>query len=598
MDGAQDGARAGAGGGAGKPPGGVAKSGERAIRLPSEGGKDGAYALRGFRERYVVTRWVLLRLLGLISLVTLISSGLEMLPLVGDGGLTPARVLLERAQELASRKGLLEGIRVFPSLYWLLPSDIGLQILVVGGVVASVMLVVGAYPGPALLALWATWLSICTAGGVFFATEWDSLLLEVLLVSLFWAPWQKRPGLQSARPPSRNGRLLLKYLVLKIFFLSALSRLLSNEPHWEALTALSLHFTTQHLPASPAWFVQQWSEGVKSGMTAIVYAIGLLFPWLMWLGRPLRMAAFWGFAITMALFAITGNYGFFPLLTVSLCVVLLDDEALLSLCPQGLRQRILDQIQRELAPGAPVPKIPRMVAVLGHWMGTLLLAVVVVAGAADAWTRATAHPAPGPLRMVVRWIEASRSVNAYHFLHDIREHQRVVAIEVSVDGKSFQHWPFPAVPGTLEQAPPFIPLIVPRMGLAAALASDQQGCGNVRWFQPLLRGLAAGDANAIRVMGPNPLPDVTPRHIRSVVYDYTFTTSREAGAWWERRRVGSFCGVMRVGAEEPFRDDERPVGETTQTPQPPKKSQPAGKKQRASAPERAGTREGSTGFER
>lgn len=585
------------------PAQGQAGAGERQIRLPTAGEKDGAFALRGFRERYVVTRWIYLRMLGLLLVVTFVSSALQLGPLVGDSGLAPASTLLQQAHDVASRKGALEGIRVFPSLLWILPGDLGLSILSWAGAGAAGLMVAGFYPGPALLFAWVAYLSLCVAGGVFFDTAWDGLLLETLLLSLFWAPWQKNPGFQATRPPSRDGRLLLKYLILKVFFLSALSRLLSSEPHWENLSALELYTVTQYLPTSGAWLVNALPSSVKVALTAVIYGIELLFPWLMWLGRPLRMAAFWGFSGLMAFLAFTGNHGFFPVLLFTLGLVLLDDEALLGLMPSALRSWVVARVEAELSPGARVPRVPMIVARVGEYLAFCVIAMVVLAGASDAWTRATAKPPPGPLRDVVRWIEASRSINAYHFMDEIREKQRVVVIEASVDGKTFHEWPIAWIPGQTTARPGFLPWIVPRLALEVAEAADRGSCGSARWYLPLVRGLAAGDAQAVGLMGPNPFPDATPTVVRSYLYDYSFANG-EGGEWWTRARGVRFCGPVqaRKGSASGARGDvllEDAATPEASSPPPaqesPRSEQPgARKKKRASS----GSREGATGFER
>src|SRR5881409_316644 len=59
-----------------------------------------------------------------------------------------------------------------------------------------------------------------------------------------------------------------------------------------------------------------------------MFGIVIGLPWLIWLGRRARQVACAGFVFLMILISLTGNYCFFNLMTVAMCLLQLDDRAL------------------------------------------------------------------------------------------------------------------------------------------------------------------------------------------------------------------------------------------------------------------------------
>src|SRR5438094_5836771 len=79
------------------------------------------------RPTYWLTRFVLLRLLGVVYFVAFLSLAQQVLPLIGHEGLLPADLFLDRlATQMGGRRG---GFVALPSLFWLGASD---RVLFVG----------------------------------------------------------------------------------------------------------------------------------------------------------------------------------------------------------------------------------------------------------------------------------------------------------------------------------------------------------------------------------------------------------------------------------------------------------------------------------
>ena len=81
------------------------------------------------RPTYVLSRWLFLRLLGVVYLIAFASLAVQIRGLVGEHGLFPVGEYLERARETYG-----EGAwRLLPTLLWLDSTDRGLLLASVGG---------------------------------------------------------------------------------------------------------------------------------------------------------------------------------------------------------------------------------------------------------------------------------------------------------------------------------------------------------------------------------------------------------------------------------------------------------------------------------
>ena len=147
---------------------------------------------------YLLTRWVYLRLLGIVFLVAFVSFGMQARGLVGADGILPAGRLLER---VSAGLGPQRFWRL-PTLSWLSPQDGAVDLLWVSGTALSVLLIFDAAPGPIVAILWALYLSIASISGVFLQFQWDILLLETAFLSIFFAPWKIHPGIHRDTQPS------------------------------------------------------------------------------------------------------------------------------------------------------------------------------------------------------------------------------------------------------------------------------------------------------------------------------------------------------------------------------------------------------------
>src|SRR2546425_5462471 len=280
------------------------------------------------RPTYLLSRWLFLRLLGVIYFIAFVSLALQITGLVGEHGILPARTFLERAHALYGGAAY----RLFPTLCWLVGGGDGmLRALCWGGAVLALLVVAGVAQAPALALLWLLYLSTSVVGQTFLWFQWDALLLEAGLLAVFYAPTDLVPSRRRERAPSEPMRWLVLWLLFRLMFLSGITKLASGDPTWRTLTALDYHFWTQPLPPWTAWYAQQLPPWMHRAMTLGMFVIELGAPWLSFAPprfARLRLTAFLLLVLGQLGIAVTGNYGFFNLLSLTLCVPLLDDAVL------------------------------------------------------------------------------------------------------------------------------------------------------------------------------------------------------------------------------------------------------------------------------
>jgi lipase maturation factor 1 len=473
-----------------------------------------------------LTRWLFLRLLGVVYLIAFVSLAVQLSGLVGTRGLLPADAFLDWARSVYGTRAY----RLVPTLFWLGAGDTALRVGAWVGAGLAGLIVAGVAPRAALAGAWVLYLSPSAVGQDFLSFQWDALLLETGLLAVLWAPPGWRPSRQEP-PPSPVVRWLLVFLLFKLMFLSGATKLLSGDPTWRHLTALDYHFETQPLPTWPGWYAHQLPSGVHRAQTVVMFAIELGAPWLLCAPARLRALRYAGVAALVLMqlgIALTGNYGFFNLLAIVLCVPALDDGVLGSLLPVRLS--------------------PLDVAASRHVLTLGLSAVFGFLSALSGWAE-LAYTLPGGrgAALLPRWSGAVlagaaplRSFNGYGLFRVMTTERPELVVEGSRDGTHWQAYDFRHKPGPVQRRPGFVEPYHPRLDWQMWFAALDP-LGNLPLLQALSQRLRDGTPDVLHLLGRNPFPDAPPRFIRFALYDYRFTTRSErarTGAWWARELRG------------------------------------------------------------
>jgi hypothetical protein len=443
-------------------------------------------------------RSIFLRGLAIIYLIAFASLLPQIDGLIGSNGIAPAHEFLDSVHsDYGSR-----AYSLLPTLAWFDSSDTFLRVMVCTGILLSLVLLVGVAPLFSAAALFILYLSISTAGQLFFSFQWDALLLETGFAAMVVAPIGLRPSLKA--PPSRGALWVFRLLLFRLMFESGAVKLLSGDPTWRNLTALNYHYETQPLPTPLSWYAHQLPSILQKVSVVGVFGIELLVPFLFFTTRRLRVIAASLVIGLQLLIALTGNYTFFNLLTMLLCVFLFD--------------------------GKNVPERT-------PWNVRFVAVVLIAVGFIQLLTMFGILPGlPEPLSTVVFRAESFQLVNRYGLFAVMTTSRKEIIIEGSNDGSEWQPYEFKYKPGDVNRRLPWVAPYQPRLDWQmwfAALSNQQSN----PWFQRLMLRLLEGRAEVARLLARNPFPDRPPKFVRAITYEYHFTdwaTRRKTGAIWTR----------------------------------------------------------------
>ena len=498
---------------------------------------------------YHIASALFLRLLGVVYLIAFVSLWTQINGLVGDHGILPLANYLDAVDQHFSQATppASPGWNL-PTLAWISPHDGFLNILCGAGTTLSVMLIAGLLPLPTLVLLWGIYLSLFHAGQDFLSFQWDILLLETGFAAIFLAPFSWRSKFLADRHPPRLAIWLLWWILFRLMLESGAVKLTWNTwdigpdglpaPNtWKSLTALDFHYWTQPLPMWTSWYAAKLPQWFQKLSVVFVLAVELGMPWLIFGPRILKYIACGAITLLMILIAATGNYNFFNLLTIVLCILLLDDKA----WPQFLRRRIRGTDWPVLAS----PTRWRTVLLIPFAALALLLGVQQVKEAvAPAQHRE-------PSLAADLHIAQFCLVNEYGLFRQMTETRPEIIIEGSTVGTDWKPYEFKWKPGDLSQAPRFNTPHQPRLDWqmwfeALRLERIHTATGTVDprlmspWFQSFLMCLRAANRKCWTCWPAIRSPTARQGSLRIQLYQYRFTDAderRNSGEWWHRTQV-------------------------------------------------------------
>jgi len=455
-----------------------------------------------------------------VYLFAFVSLGVQVIGLVGGEGLLPLREHLAAV----TRHFGAERYWLFPSLFWLAASDAVLQGACWAGAACAALALLGVRPRACLAAMFLLYLSLFDAGQAFTAFQWDLLLLEAGFLA-----WALHP----------HPRLLVwvgRWLVFRFMLMSGLVKLL-GDPVWADATALGHHFATQPLPAPPAWPASRLPDALLRAGAIATLAVELAVPFLIALPRRPRFVAAAAFAVFQAVILLTGNYGFFNLLTLVLCVTLLDDAALRAALPAGLLRRLR-------------PRPPAPASTLDRGLAGGYVALSVVLGTLQL-VETCRSPAPGDrYAALLERASALRLVNRYGPFKSMTQERPEIVIEASDDGQRWRELEFRYKPGDVSRPPDWNVPHQPRLDWQMWFAAPETQREHP-WFAALLRGLLRGTPSVTALLEPRSLGSTPPKYVRALLYDYRFADAgeRSHGRWWTRQPLGLYFPAVRLDAD-------------------------------------------------
>jgi hypothetical protein len=443
------------------------------------------------------SEWLFVRALALVYAIAFASFGWQSMGLVGSSGIAPVSGNLARASQALGSAAWT----AVPTLFWLSSSDAAIRAVCLAGLACAVLAFTGFYWRAALVCAFVLYLSLVSAAPDFLSFQWDYLLLEAGFLAIFLAlspavPW------------------LFRCLLFRLMFFSGFVKLASGDSTWRSLTALTVHYQTQPIPTPLAWYTHQLPLWFQRASCAGVFFVELAAPFLIFGPRRVRHTAAVLLISLQLLIALTGNYAFFNLLTIALCLFLIGEE---------LPARALPD------PRLPAPARRTLALSLSVLIGTLSL--LEVAGS----LRATI-PIPG--RTLLSAAAPFGIVNSYGLFANMTTTRPEIVIEGSSDGIVWRAYEFRYKPGRRDRHPPWVAPYQPRLDWQMWFAA-LGGWRENPWILRFAVRLLEGKPEVLALLETNPFPHAPPRLVRAQLYDYRFTTwgSRD---WWTRTLTGDY----------------------------------------------------------
>ena len=481
--------------------------------------------LIGESREHFVSRWLFLRLLGLVYLFAFLSLFGQVAGLIGPNGVMPAdRFLAEAHREWGG-----QACWMAPTVFWFGAGALALKSVCLAGCVGGLLVALDVAAVFCLPLCWALYLSLMSTSGGFLNFQWDSLLLETGFLAVFLSNLRLKPRLRDATPPSLVVIWLFRLLLFRLMFSSGWVKLTSGDLSWRHLTALRYHYETQPLPLWTSWYVHHLPPWWQTFSVAAVLFIELVVPFLIFGPKKIRSVGCWILAALQFLIMATGNFGFFNPLSMALCFAAMDDAAF----PARLRRALTPS---ENDGGRAARAWPA-------WVIVPVAALLLTLSAESLYTQAMRVRAPGVLTQACRVFEPYCLVNHYGLFAVMTTTRMEIIIEGSNDGVTWVPYEFRYKPGDPNRRPALVAPFQPRLDWQMWFAA----LGTFRdnpWFINLCVRLLQGSPDVLGLLGRNPFAGAPPRFIRASAFEYHFSNPevrRNTGAWWVRGRKGLYC---------------------------------------------------------
>jgi hypothetical protein len=525
----------------------------------------------------LVSRWLFLRALGLIYFSAFYSLLFQIRGLMGPVGILPTGEFLRAVAESAGRGRFWYA----PTAFWLSSSSNMLMAVCWIGIVASVLVVLNAWPRGALFVCFLSFLSFVSAAGEFSGYQSDGMLLEAGFIALFFAPHGLRPGLGVGQPPIRASVFLLLWEWFRIYFESGVAKIASGDLEWRHFTAMDEYYQNGPLPTWIGWYVQHFPHWFHAATAFGTLALELVVVWMLFLPRRWRIVLFFIVTPWQIGIILTANYTFLNYLVLMLGFLLLDDRFLVRFVPTRWRES-LPVGSAMSSTGEPAPSefdsasilktdgtsasgeqgvgaegtAPSLAGTLHHHLSSLQL---VLTGVMFAWIfYASTTPliwmlwpgAPLPTAPVVA-LEPFRIADRYGLFATMTRGRYEIEFQGTQDGQHWVTYPFRYKPQDPGKAPGIYAPYQPRFDWNLWFASLGEWRSN-----PIVprteECLLTGSADVLALFAGNPFPGQPPRQVRAVIWEYWFSTPEEKhaqGVWWTRQLLGLYAPTLQREAD-------------------------------------------------
>jgi len=478
---------------------------------------------------YWLTRFMILRLLGIVYAIAFLVAINEIIPLIGADGLLPVEISLKVISNALGSD--TASFMRFPSIFWLWHSDAALLTVAWIGFILSLVVAAGYANAIALAVLWFLYMSFVHVGQDWYGYGWEIQLTETGFLAIFLCPLLDMRPFPKHAPPFPI-IVLFRWLIFRLMLGAGLIKLRGDET-WRNATALYYHFETQPIPGP----LSRWFHFLPH----TILKIGVWFNWLAELVAPLFV--FWPrlarhiAGIIMVLFQInlmlSGNLSFLNWLTIIPALACFDD---------GFWSKILPRTIVRKAATAEANATPSRSMVTTAWVVTAIVAILSIQPVVNMLS---------PAQIMNTSFDPLDLVNTYGAFGTVGQERLNVIFEGTTDNDSTEnaHWKpyiYKGLPVLVDKRPPQIAPYQLRLDWQmwfAAMSSPEE----YPWTVHLVWKLLHNDAGTLSLFANDPFPGKPPTYVRAVLYRYKFAQpGNPQGLWWTRERIGLWLPALSV----------------------------------------------------
>ncbi len=458
-------------------------------------------------NNYVLTSFVFLRLLGFVYFIAFISLATQVLPLIGEKGLTPAKSILVTSSKL-------HAFFSSPTIFWFHLSDNALLIGAWLGIILSFIVMVGYANVPILLVLWLLYMSYVTIGQLWYSFGWELQLLETGFLSMFLVPLL---DVDQAYAPPIIVVWLFRWLAFRIYLGAGLIKI-RGDSCWRDLTCLYYHYETQPLPNPLSRWLHFMPKWFHQAGVLFNHFVELIVPWFVF--APVRQLAGFLMIFFQGILMTSGNLSFLNVLTILPCIFYFDDDTIrlwASWMPKEMSRIETSFFASYLT--------------IGLLLFIAYLSVPVIINLLSS-------------RQIMNTSFTNfHLVNTYGAFGSIGKERYELIIEGTTDAKitsrtKWTPYDFKAKPGDVDRSLPIIAPYQPRLDWQIWFAA-MGGPEYSPWVLLFIHKLLENDEGTLSLLANNPFSEKPPRYIRVQHYKYHFIPPWKKGVW-EREYIGTW----------------------------------------------------------
>lgn len=470
------------------------------------------------KSEYYITRFVLLRFLGLIYFFAFLSLANQVIPLIGENGLLPAKDFLKTFRFDSKVDAFIS----LPTLFWFGISDKMLVVLAWTGVILSSILLLGFANVPLLLALWFLYMSFVHIGQIWYGYGWEIQLLETGFLAIFLCPLlDPRPFPKTA--PPKPIIWLFRWLAFRIYLGAGLIKL-RGDSCWRDLTCLYYHYETQPIPNPLSRFFHFMPKWFHKIGILWNHFIELIVPFFVFYPRIARYIAGILLISFQFILILSGNLSFLNWLTIVPCIACFDDKFFRKIMPKWILRKA------EHAAKNKVTYKFQSIACFSLVIIVIWLSIPVVQNLLSS---------KQVMNISFNRLELVNTYGAFGSVGKVRGELIIEGTddEVVTQQTKWKEYEFKAKPGNPYRKLPIVAPYHYRIDWQIWFAAMQRPEHNP-WLIHLIWKLLDNDEQALTLIDNNPFPDKPPNYIRVSYYRYNFAPLSDKNGPWNREYLG------------------------------------------------------------